>query len=426
MSRELGNLISKILLKNYTTTINDYNKIMINHLLKNSQMHYISVFKDYLLYDDISEFLNRFYNKDEIMKRIFTITNYYANSSKLYPNYSPLNEGKYIYKNIERKQRIIDLIERNKYNLKRKKKENNIIFNSTIYNSILAENYNDKSKLKDLFGSNIFKNNQKDNDSFISIVNFTKSLTEIIDNNNCNKDKEKYNLKNISYSNNKTDMTTISNTKETNKKENKINLKKQSNSNVTKLIKQNINVSKKLNILKLNNKILQYNPNYLNIKEKPINNTSKQKKEKSENKNKKIVNKTVGKNYLNNYKLKNLIKLPLKHSYLQSMPNKLLNFSNMKNKIKKFQLTDINKIPNKTSRNRNSFPKEILQQTISNTKNKSSLKNENDKFKIFFHNNILKTQRNIESGIKINKSLNKNKTLFHSEKQNRKCKNKIS
>ena len=167
MSRELGNLISKILLKNYTTTINDYNKIMINHLLKNSQMHYISVFKDYLLYDDISEFLNRFYNKDEIMKRIFTITNYYANSSKLYPNYSPLNEGKYIYKNIERKQRIIDLIERNKYNLKRKKKENNIIFNSTIYNSILAENYNDRSKLKDLFGSNIFRNNEKDNDSFI-------------------------------------------------------------------------------------------------------------------------------------------------------------------------------------------------------------------------------------------------------------------
>ncbi len=426
MSRELGNLISKILLKKYTTSINDYNKIMINHLLKSSQMHYISVFKDYLLYDDISEFLNRFYNKDEITKKIFTITKYYSNSYKLYPNYSPLNEGKYIYKNIERKQRIIDLIESKPYIMKRKKKENYIIFNSTIYNSILAENYNDKSKLKDLFGSNIFRNNEKDNDSFLSIINFTKSLTEIIDNNNSQKDKEKYNVKNISYSNNKTDMTTISNTKETNKKENKINLKKQSNSNVTKLIKQNINVSKKLNILKLNNKILQYNPNYLNIKEKPINNTSKQKKEKSENKNKKIVNKTVGKNYLNNYKLKNLIKLPLKHSYLQSMPNKLLNFSNMKNKIKKFELTDLNKIINKKSRNRNSFPKEILQKTISHTINKSSFKKENEKFKTFFHNNAVKTHRNNVSGIKINNSLNKNKTLFHSEKQNRKCKNKIS
>ena len=273
MSRELGNVISKILLKKYTTSINDYNKIMINHLLKSSQMHYISVFKDYLLYDDISEFLNRFYNKDEITKKIFTITKYYSNSYKLYPNYSPLNEGKYIYKNIERKQRIIDLIESKQYIMKRKKKDNYIIFNSTIYNSILAENYNDKSKLKDLFGSNIFRNNEKDNDSFLSIINFTKSLTEIIDNNNSQKDKEKYNVKNISYSNNKTDMTTISNIKEINKKENKINLKKQSNSNVTKLIKQNINVSKTLNILKLNNKILQYNTNYLNIKEKSIKKT---------------------------------------------------------------------------------------------------------------------------------------------------------
>ena len=96
-------------------------------------MHYISVFKDYLFYDDISEFLNRFYNKNEIKKKIYNITKYYQNSSKLYPNYSPLNEAKYIYKNIERKQRIIDLIEGNKNNMKSKKKENNIIFNSTIY-----------------------------------------------------------------------------------------------------------------------------------------------------------------------------------------------------------------------------------------------------------------------------------------------------
>ena len=424
MSKELGNLISKILLKKYSISINEYNKIMINHLLKSSQMHYISVFKDYLFYDDISEFLNRFYNKNEIKKKIYNITKYYQNSSKLYPNYSPLNEAKYIYKNIERKQRIIDLIEGNKNNMKRKKKENNIIFNSTIYNSILAENYNDRSKLKDLFGSNIFRNNEKDNDSFISIINFTNSLTKIIDNNNIKKETEKYNLKNISYSNNKTNMTTISNQKETNKKENKIK-KKHLNSNVTKLIKQNINLSKKLNILKLNNKILQYNSNYLNIKEKSRNKTSKTKKEKNENKTEIKSTKIVGKNYLNNSKFKNLIKLPLKHEYFQSMKNKLLNFSNIKNKITKFEITE-KKLINKTSRNRNSFPKEILQQTISNTKNKSSLKNENDKFKTFFHNIILETQRNIVSKIRINNSLNKNKTIFHSEKQNKKTKTKIS
>ena len=107
------------------------------------------------------------------------------------------------------------------------------------------------------------------------------------------------------------------------------------------------------------------------------------------------------------------------------MKNKLLNFSKIKNKITKFEITE-KKLINKTSRNRNSFPKEILQQTISNTKNKSSLKNENDKFKTFFHNIILETQRNIVSKIRINNSLNKNKTIFHSEKQNKKTKTKIS
>ncbi len=420
MSRELGNLISKILLKKYTTSINDYNKIMINHLLKSSQMHYISVFKDYLLYDDISEFLNRFYNKDEIMKRIFTITNYYANSSKLYPNYSPLNEGKYIYKNIEKKQRVIDIIEGNGIK-KFKKNENIIIFDSDIYNSILDENRNDKSKMKDLFGSNIFTN-KNNNDSFNSIINFTKSLTELVENKTIQKEKKKSSLKNISYSQNKTDMTsTMTNTRETNRKDNKIYMKIRVNFNVKKLIKQNINLINKLNNLRLCDKTLQSKEKSYKLNE--TNNPKSTRivsKTKSKNeKNMKKLNQSDGKNIFKNLKKK--IIFPLKHSYLQSMPNRISTYSKIKKKFKKFELKDIKDIINKSSKQKYNFSK-VLKITISNKLNKTNIP-ECIKIKTFFPYKNLKTYRNLETNKTRKNNYNSN---FYSEKQKRKCKSKIT
>ena len=189
MPFHLGEIISKRILMNYSMTPNEFNKIMINHLMKSSLNHYVSLFKDYLIYDEMAEFLNRFYNKEEIKPRLLLITDYYLHSSRLFPNYSKLNEGKYIYKNIEKKQRVIDIIEGNGIK-KFKKNENIIIFNSDIYNSILDENRNDKSKMKDLFGSNIFTN-KNNNDSFNSIINFTKSLTELVENKTIQKEKKK-------------------------------------------------------------------------------------------------------------------------------------------------------------------------------------------------------------------------------------------
>ena len=122
----LYKVISKILLMNHSKNPNEYNIIIINHLINNSSNHLVSLFKDYLIYDEMSEFLNRFYNKEEINQRLILITDYYAHSSRLYPNYSRLREGKYIYKNIEKKQRVIDLIEGSeKKRFKKKRKYNN-------------------------------------------------------------------------------------------------------------------------------------------------------------------------------------------------------------------------------------------------------------------------------------------------------------
>ena len=417
----LYKVISKTLLMNHSKNPNEYNTIIINHLINNSSNHLVSLFKDYLIYDEMSEFLNRFYNKEEINQRLILITDYYAHSSRLYPNYSRLNEGKYIYKNIEKKQRVIDIIEGNGIK-KFKKNENIIIFNSDIYNSILDENRNDKSKMKDLFGSNIFTN-KNNNDSFNSIINFTKSLTELVENKTIQKEKKKSSLKNISYSQNKTDMTsTMTNTRETNRKDNKIYMKIKVNFNVKKLIKQNINLINKLNNFKLSDKILQNKEKPYKLNE--INNPKSTRiisKTKSKNeKNMTKLNQSDGKNIFKNLKKK--IIFPLKHSYLQSMPNRISTYSKLKKKFKKFELKDIKDIINKSSKQKYNFSKEILKITIPNKLNKTNIP-ECIKIKSFFPYKNLKTYRNSEINKKRKNDYNSN---YYSEKQNRKCKSKIT
>ena len=305
-----------------------------------------------------------------------------------------------------------------------KKKENIIIFNSDIYNSILAENMNDRSKMKDLFGSNIFAN-KNNNDSFNSIINFTKSLTEIIENKKTI-ENQKVNLKNISYSHNKTEMaSTMTNTREFNKKENKKNMKIKMNFNVTKLIKQNINLLNKLNNLKLSYKILQNKDKPYKLNEihypkstRVISNT----KLRTKNENNIVkLNQSDGKSLFKHSQMKKKIIFPLKHSYFRSMPNRIITYSKVKKNIKKFGLKDIKEIINKSSRQRNSFSKEIIKKTTSNKLNKTN-PSEIIRTKSFFPYKNLKTQRNLEINniIKINYN-----PTFHSEKQNRKCKTKI-
>jgi hypothetical protein len=51
--------------KKYLTSREYYNVKIINDIIYNEQNHIVSVFKDYLIFDDISEFLKRFYTRTE-------------------------------------------------------------------------------------------------------------------------------------------------------------------------------------------------------------------------------------------------------------------------------------------------------------------------------------------------------------------------
>ena len=74
----------------------------------NENRHIVSVFKDYLIFDDFSEYLKRYYNDVESVDRLPRVFEFYEKYSKVFPNYVVLPESKYMFKNIERKQKLID------------------------------------------------------------------------------------------------------------------------------------------------------------------------------------------------------------------------------------------------------------------------------------------------------------------------------
>ena len=55
----------------------EYNLIITNHLLGNSDSHLVSVFKYFFLYVYIYEFLNLYYSKNENNLKLILLFNYY-------------------------------------------------------------------------------------------------------------------------------------------------------------------------------------------------------------------------------------------------------------------------------------------------------------------------------------------------------------
>ena len=156
----------QLMIANYKTVEVDYNTLIINNLLCNGKCHIVALFKEHLINDDYSEFLKRYYNEEESLIRIKKVAKYYFETSVIFPNYTPLTEAKYIYKNIMRKQKVIDQqqeleeeqeIKKNrKYYKKSNKKK---IFDSSAYYDILNQS---ESVLRIIFGINkLKKNNEK-------------------------------------------------------------------------------------------------------------------------------------------------------------------------------------------------------------------------------------------------------------------------
>ena len=102
-------LVRESLDKKYLTSQDYYNSKIISDIMYNENRHIVSVFKDYLIFDDFSEYLKRYYKAQEGYDRLPKIFEFYEKYSKVFPNYVALpGESKYMFKNIERKQKLID------------------------------------------------------------------------------------------------------------------------------------------------------------------------------------------------------------------------------------------------------------------------------------------------------------------------------
>ena len=111
-----------------------YNEKVINDILYNERTHYVEMFKEYLLYEDYNEFLKQYYGKHLLITKLKKILNFYDKYSKIFPNYTALRESKYLYKNIKKKQKIINQINENKRN-ENLEEDSDLSYYKTIFDS---------------------------------------------------------------------------------------------------------------------------------------------------------------------------------------------------------------------------------------------------------------------------------------------------
>ena len=179
--------IQKLLYKKYFISKTSYQKNLVKNIIYDDKSRLVAIFKEQLIINDTSEYLKRFYKIRESIVRLNKYFDIYEEFSKLFPNYAPLTESKYIYINIHKKQNLIDILQDQndlKSKLKRhymNKLKNNKIFNNDAYECI--------EKNSEKLNSDIFDiNNDEANNSILQIKNIINNIDkyelnfDIIDN----------------------------------------------------------------------------------------------------------------------------------------------------------------------------------------------------------------------------------------------------
>ena len=165
------------LFKKYTSGNFSFSKISINHLVFSATCQIVARFKDFLIYDDNTEFIHRFYPREDANPRLKKIFLFYETYSKIFPNYLVLKENKYLYRNIRKKQKMINAINAIRKEEKENKKklgvldsEKNIENNK---NQLFTRKIKDEIKIfqKNLSGK-LYKNsldsdNNKEDDTLV-------------------------------------------------------------------------------------------------------------------------------------------------------------------------------------------------------------------------------------------------------------------
>ena len=178
---QLERIVFKKFNNYYSNDKDFYNIKVINEIICNESTHIVAEFKDYLISGDYSEFLQKIYNLKECKECLPKIFEYYESCSVIFPNYVILPESKYIYKNIQKKQIVIDVQQEQEEKAEKVKKglikiedDDNLFTSNAIY-SILEQT--DTSNINRLFG---VKKEEVNNDTPGNILNMIQKEEEKI------------------------------------------------------------------------------------------------------------------------------------------------------------------------------------------------------------------------------------------------------
>ena len=159
--------------KKYDSENYTYNLKKINELIFNIPSKFTANFKDYLLIEEDAEFLKREYKTEEFKKKFNKIFYFYEKYSKTFPNYTILKEGKYMYKNILKKQKMVDELQKIKEEDEEKTNSRIMDFsNETIFTNNTIESINNQKdsfwskKLQDII---YLDQNQEESDIYDNI-----------------------------------------------------------------------------------------------------------------------------------------------------------------------------------------------------------------------------------------------------------------
>ena len=181
------------LIKRYDKPLSYHDVKMINDILYNEKTHYVEAFKEYLIYEDYNEFLKRYYKNSELKIKLPKILMFYEKYSKIYANYTVIPESKYMYKNIKRKQKMIDQMQNNDINNSENEEEeeeneeiSNTVFSSKVMNSIY------RKTLSTLNKSDNGGNSEQSINNFINQINDYETKAKQINQNDKNKNTKKF------------------------------------------------------------------------------------------------------------------------------------------------------------------------------------------------------------------------------------------
>ena len=410
--------INHFLFKKYFKFEFSYSRICINQLISHEKCRIVAKFKDYLIFDDNTEFLHEFCNKNKLFPRLKYIFNFYNSYSRIYPNYLIIPENKFLYKNIRKKQRLIDEENEIKFSTPKNKKSSKnqkiylktdeindlIFFKKSIIDSI--NKHNRSSNINTGRNSNNIINNSNELNNIISstasnIKNRNHNLDDLIENkrnnlkgiqlkentfnsNSLNTQSSSF-IKNNFYEDNtrsKASLTEIINLidgKNINIKKYKKNVSS-NKSNIKKIDKIKTTKNQRFKFLMLDidyikKNIKTYKPklyNYNNVKTE-YNKASPKKKESINNKNKTLKN--------NN---QNIIFHKQTVSCLEDISQILIN-KNKKYKRKK--LSHYSKLNYKKINSKEPHINCFEIKTVTNFGNLYSKKNKTDEFKSQYNNN---------------------------------------